>query len=249
MFFDPPSGVVAEIRKNEGRRGERAIAIAERGINPGVPEADDVDATNAVEIAEDPEVFGRLPALCRIEALENKFWRLEGAVAVAERNPNAGVAEPNDVGLAVAGDVDDEAGVLVHAPPLVVSEVCNDEFRRLERAVAVADGGPDAGVAEPNDVGLAVAGHVDDEAGVLVHTPALVVSQVPNDELHALKGAVAVVDRRPDAGVAKADDVRAPIPGQICEHPGMPVDQPAGVIAEATKDHVRRPKAAGDRVE
>ncbi len=95
------------------------------------------------------------------------------AVAVAQRRPHAGIAEADDVGLAVAGDVGQEARVLVHPPAACFeAEVCQHELRRLERAVAVAERRPHAGVAEADDVGLAVAGDVGQEARVLVDAPA-----------------------------------------------------------------------------
>ena len=187
--------------------------------------------------------------LRRVESAKNQTRRLEGAVAVAERDPDAGVAEPDDVGLAVSGDVDDEARVLVDAPALIVSEVPDDEPRRLERAVAVAERDPDAGVAEADDVGLAVSGDVGDEAGMPVDAPALVVSEVADDEPHAPESSVAVVHRRPDAGVAKAENVRAAVPGQIRDEPRMIFDRPAGVEVESAKDHVGRQETAGAGVE
>ena len=51
----------------------------------------------------------------------------EGAVAVAERDVDAVVAEADDVGAAVAGEVGEEAGVLVDAPAPVVAEVVENE--------------------------------------------------------------------------------------------------------------------------
>src|SRR6266704_1108210 len=79
---------------------------------------------------------------------------------------------------------------------------------------------------------------------MLIDAPALVISQVRNDEFHTLEGAIPVVPCRPDAGIAKTDDVCATVPGQIREETGMPFDHPARMEAESAKDHVRRLKSA-----
>ena len=108
------------------------------------------------------------------EVCQHELRRLERAVAVAERRPHAGVAEADDVGAAVAGDVGQEARVLVDAPaPASKPRSASTNLRCLERAVAVAERRPHAGVAEADDVGAAVAGDVGQEARVLLHPPAL----------------------------------------------------------------------------
>ena len=54
---------------------------------------------------------------------------LEAAVAVAERDVDAGVAEADDVGAPVAGDVGEQAWVFVDAPAAgLVAEVVDDEL-------------------------------------------------------------------------------------------------------------------------
>ena len=120
------------------------------------------------------------PALVVAEVVENEPGLLEGAVAVGQRDVDPGVAEADDVGAAVAGDVGDEAGVPVDLPAAGLgAEVVDGRHGRVgEGAVSVGEGDVDAGVAEADDVGAAVAGEVGEEAGVLVDAPALVVAEV-----------------------------------------------------------------------
>ena len=179
------------------------------------------------------------PALVEAELGLHELRRLEGAVAVAQRRPYAGVAEADDVRLAVAGDVGQEARVLVDAPALVEAELRLHELRRLEGAVAVAERRPYAGVAEADDVRLAVAGDVGQEAGVLVDAPALVEAELGLHELRRLERAVAVAQRRPYAGVAEADDVRPAVAGDVGQEARVLVHAPALVEAELGQHELR----------
>ena len=67
-----------------------------------------------------------------------------------ERDVHAGVAEADDVGAAVAGDVGEEAWMLVDAPAAGLEAEIREHGLRLERerAVAVAQRDVHAGVAE-----------------------------------------------------------------------------------------------------
>ncbi len=67
--------------------------------------------------------------------------------------------------------------MLVHSPALFEAESASTNCARLERPVAVADRRPHAGIAEADDVGLAITGDVGQEARVLVHSPALLRSR------------------------------------------------------------------------
>ncbi len=96
----------------------------------------------------------------------------------------------------------------------------------MERAVAVAEGGPHTVVAEADDVGTAVTGEIGEEPGVLVDPPRGVDPEVGNHELWWLERAVAVAEGGPHTVVAEADDVNAAVPGEIGEEPGMLVDPP-----------------------
>src|SRR5579872_3820457 len=205
------------------------------GSNPG-----STCAVIAIEVTHDPQVLGPIPALGRVESGEHQFRRLKRAVSVAQGDPDSVRAEPDQVRFAVTGHVHHEARVLVDAPAVVISQVRDHEPRRLERAVAIAQGHPHAGIAESDQIGLTVSGDIGHESGVLVDAPALVISQVRDDERHGLEGAIPVVPCRPDAGVAETDDVRAAVPGQVREKPGMPFDYPAGVVVKSAQDHIGR---------
>jgi hypothetical protein len=119
-------------------------------------------------------VLGALPALVGPELGQHERGRLERTVAVAQGYPDAGITEPDDVGVPVAGEVGDVTRVLVDPPPLVVAEALENQCGRHERTVAVAQGHPDAGVTEPDDVGVPVAGQVGDVTRVLVDPPVVV---------------------------------------------------------------------------
>ena len=222
------------------RRGERAVAVADRRPGARVAEADDVGATIAIEIGHQPGVAGDLPALARTEFREHQCCRLERAVSIAQGNPDTVIPKSDDVCSPVAGEVGDHSRVLVDAPTLVVAQIGEDELRLLEAAVAIAQGDPHAVGAKAEDVGLAVAGDIGDEARMLIHAPPLVISEVRGREFRRLEGAIPVVQRGPHAGISKAGDVRMAVPGEIRQEAGMPLDHPSSPQAECRKGHVRR---------
>ena len=179
----PPSSDVAEVGEDELWRLERAVAVAQRGPDPGVAEAYDVGPAVSGQIGKEPWVPVDPPPSSDVaEVLEDELWRLERAVAVAQRGPDPGVAEAYDVGPAVSGQIGKEPWVPVDPPPagrVEVAEVAGeDELWRLERPVAdlswlaIAQRGPDSGVAEAYDVGPDVGPQIGEKAGVSIDAPA-----------------------------------------------------------------------------
>ena len=124
--------------------------------------------------------------------------------------PHTVVAETDDVSLAVTGEIDNEPRMLIDTPPRIDPTKIADQLRRLERAVAGTDRRPHTVVAETDDVGIAVTGEIDNEAGMLIDTPAELHTEIADNELAGT--AVAVTDRRPHTVVAETDDVGMPSP-------------------------------------
>ncbi len=249
MVLNAPAVVVAHGGEDERGRGEGAVAVAHGGIDPRVAETDDVGAAIAVEVTHDPQMLGPVPTQSRVEVGEHQFRWLEGAVAVAQGGPHTVVPEPDQVGLPVPRQVHHVARVLIDPPALVVAQVRHHELRRLECAVAVAQGGPHTVAPEADEVRLPVSGDVDHESWMLIDAPALVVPQVRHDEFHSLKGAVPVVPGRPDAGIAETDEVGASVPGEIRRQAGVSFVPPPRVETEAVENQVRRLESAAGRVQ
>ena len=97
-------------------------------------------------------------------------------------NPDAAIAEADDISASVARKVGEEAWMLVHPPPAgVVAEICHDELRGLEGAIAVVEADPDAAIAKADDISASVARKVGEETWMLVHPPpAGVVAEILN---------------------------------------------------------------------
>src|SRR5260370_19910507 len=73
--------------------------------------------------------------------------------------PHAVFSEPDDVRLPGARQIREKARMLFHPPSARdVAKTVDDELGGLKRAVAVAERGPHAVVAESDDVGAAVTG-------------------------------------------------------------------------------------------
>ena len=154
-------------------------------------------------------------------------------MGVAYRRPDAGVAEADDVGPAVAGEVGEEPRVLVDPPAAGF-------VRRSRRATncggwnvpsPLLSATYDAGVAEADDVGPAVAGEVGEQARMLVDPPAAgLEAEVGEHELRRLERAVAVAERDLHAGVAEADDVGPAVAGDVGQEPRVLVDPPAAAL-------------------
>src|SRR5262249_20620633 len=150
----------------DGRVPHDATGADERGAEGGRVHA-------LVERHQDADGEARLGIVVDARADDARPGLFRTRVAFIARDVDPGVSEADDVRAAVARDVDDEARVLVDTPASGdVAEVVDDPLRRLEGAVAVVARDVDPGVTEADDVRAAVARHVDDEARVLVDTPA-----------------------------------------------------------------------------
>src|SRR5262249_20217410 len=146
------------------------------------------------------------------------------------------IAEPDDVGAAVPGQVSEKAWIQVDEPSARVRvgfEVGEHPLRRTERAVAVAESDPDAVIAEPDDVRGCCPGHVSEQAWIHVAEPSARVrfgSEVCEHPLRRTERAVPVGDTAPVAVIAEPDDVGAAVPGQVSEKAWIQVDEPSARV-------------------
>src|ERR1039457_5562921 len=236
--------VVPEIRTGKLRGLKSPIAIAERDVDSGVSEANNVRAAIPPQAGQQAQVLLHMPTSGFVtEVRDHGLW-LEGesSVAVAERNVDAGVSEADDVRAAVAGQVGQEARVLLYTPCSgYVTEVRDHELRVLKSSVAVAERDVDPAISESDNVRAAVARKVGEEARVLVYmpTPGLI-TEVLDDELRVLKSSVPVAKRDVDSGVSEANDVRAAIPPHIGQEARVLLHTPTpGLITEVLDDEMR----------
>src|SRR5439155_156643 len=162
-----------------------AVAIAQGDPDAGVTEADDIRLVISVQIRKITGVQGDSPALVIVESGENELR----ATAARDGRPDTVVAESNDIGFSISGQVSRKAWLLFDAPALVVAQIVDDQLRRLKAAVAIAQRDPRAVVAEADNVSFAVTGYIGEKARVLIDAPAVVIAQIGNDESHGLEGA------------------------------------------------------------
>ena len=90
----------------------------------------------------------------------DEVGRAEPTRAVTQGHHHSVVPEPQQIGPAIAGEIRDEALMLLHAPALVEAEAGQHERRRREAARAVTQGDPHPVVAEPDDVAASLPGQV-----------------------------------------------------------------------------------------
>ena len=159
VLLDPPSSsFITEIRQNEVWILKGAVSVAECNPHPIVSEANNVRTAITSEIGEEARMLVDAPSTGRVcapitEIRQNEVWILKGAVSVSECSPHPSVSEANNVRTAITSEIGEEARMLVDAPSASFeSEVADDQPRRLERAVAVAECRPHAIVSEANNV-------------------------------------------------------------------------------------------------
>src|SRR5215470_6454812 len=105
--------------------------------------------------------------------------------------------------------------MLLDAPSTgFVSEVGDDEcrlpVRQSERAVAIAERDENTGIGEPDDVRAPIPSEIGEHTGMLLDAPSVrFVPEIGDDKAWRRERAVAVAERRVNAGVAKGHDVRA----------------------------------------
>ena len=148
------------------------LLVASETIDTCIAEADDVRLPVAVHVGQLALVkvvaapaAGAGPKLASSNVGDAKW-----PSPVASATIDARIAEADDVGLAVAVHVRQLARILssLVQPPAVGRRSWQAERGRPQSAVAGGERDIDAGVAEADDVGLAVAVHVGELARILV---------------------------------------------------------------------------------
>src|SRR5207248_4489459 len=105
---------------------------------------------------------------------EHETGGLEGSVAIAQGDPDAGVAEAYDIGPVVPVQVCEIAGVQRNPPTLVEAELGQDQLRTASSRYRY----PDSVVAEADDIGLSITRDVGRKAGMVFDAPSLVVAHL-----------------------------------------------------------------------
>lgn len=98
---------------SRGLSGPEAAEEVAGDVYARAAEADDVDASVAGDVGQEAGVAVYPPAACVLvvsEAAAHQLGSFEAAVAVVVRYPDTLVAEADDVGVLVAGDVGEEPG-------------------------------------------------------------------------------------------------------------------------------------------
>src|SRR3984893_10626923 len=152
---------------------------------------------------------------------------------------NARVAEADDVGALVPGDVGERPRMALDPPPAGEAHIAEVRDRPRDwpvRAGCLRQRDVDARVTEANDVRPAVTGGVGEETRMLVDLPALISAEIRDDEFHWSERSVGLRDRAVDARVTEANDVRPAVTGGVGEETRMLVDLPALISAEIRDD-------------
>ena len=239
MVVHGPPLLDPEVSQHVLGRGERPVAVAQRGPHAVVAEADDVGVAVAGQVDREAGVQASLPALGGVEADQHHPRGREGPVPVTQRGPHAVVPEAQEVGLAVAVQVSQDALVHVGPPALVIAEVGDHELRGGDGPVAVAERRPYAVVTEADDVSVAVAGQVDRETRVQAGLPALAGAEVGERQPRGGEGPVPVTQRGPHAFVTEAHEVGLAVAVQVSQDALVHVGPPALVIAEVGDHELR----------
>ena len=124
------------------------------------------------------------------EVRHDLLGRLEGAVAVVERNMDAITDEANDVRPTITGQVSQEEWVRDgHALGVInIPEVRHDQTWLLEGSVTVVERNMDAISVEADDVGPSITGQVCQEARVYLDMPAFFIPEVIHNPPGCLEG-------------------------------------------------------------
>src|SRR6266436_3897207 len=139
----------------------------------------------------------------------------EGAVAVAESDPDTIFTEANNVGKSAVGQVWEESRMPVDAPVLRITVVGDADLWPLKGPIPVADGGPDIFFAESDDVSTTISVQINHETWVPIDPPASsLVTKVGNHDLRILKTPVTITKGRPNSAIPKTDNVGKTAAGQ-----------------------------------
>ena len=147
-----------------------------------IAESDDVCPSVTCEVREEPRIPIYAPSawitIVEAELVDDLLGCLEATVTVIEGDPDAVIAESDDVCSSVACEVGEEPRMQVYAP--AASSTCNmvkaevvvdDALGCLEATVTVIEGDPHAVIAESDDVCSSVACEVGEEPRMAAYAP------------------------------------------------------------------------------
>lgn len=247
VLADLPSLLYGEVVDHKLGRLERPISVVVRDPHSCGAEPDDVSPPVASEIGDITRVLVNLPSLSGSEVVDDEFDGTKSAVSVVQRGVDSCATTADDVYLPIAGQVGNEARVLLHAPATsAVAEIVDDRLHGGERPVAVVAADEDVVLAESYDVGFAISRDVAEEAEVALETPtASIVAEVIERDVGRLEIQIAIVPRNDDSAVSKSDDVASADASNIGTVADMLIDAPAaGIVGEILQDSLDRSREA-----
>lgn len=117
VLFRPPPSAVSKIPHSKFRWGERPISVVQRHEDTLIRKSHNICATGVSDIRHKPGVPCNQPSARLIRKVaDDQLGGTEGVVAIVLRDPDAGIAEADDVEVLVAGCVSEEPYVSVDPP-------------------------------------------------------------------------------------------------------------------------------------
>ena len=209
MLTDFPSLLDAEIVENELGGLECPVSAVVRDVDSCVAESDDVSSSVTGKVGDETRVLVDLPSLSGPEVVDHQVDRTKSTASRVQRGVYSSTATPNNVDLSVAGQVSDEAGVLIDAPATrAVAEVVDDGLGGCEGSVPIVAADEDVALAESYDIHTAVAYDVAHEAEVAIEAPTpSVVAEIGERNVGGIEFCVAVVLGDENSAIPKSNNV------------------------------------------
>jgi len=235
MYVNPPALFVSKIAGDKLRWSKGSISSVFRYVDTVFTESRDVPESITIEVYNNTAMLLDVPLLGS-KIVEHQFRWFYDALTLVDRNIDAVVTEADNINTRFARHVGEGPNMLVDAPTAREGELVEalNNVGIFECSIAIVFRNDDAGLSKSNDVGETFSVEIAQEAGMLVDPPALIITEV-TDNNGGLSESAALVLGQEDASVTKSNDISATSLPNINHVTDVFIDAPTCVVREILK--------------
>jgi hypothetical protein len=208
MLKDNPTVVGAKFVQNPATIIKAAVAVAQRDLNSVICEPDDIEVPVAIDIAQKPRVI--LVPVVGAKGVQNPATIIKAAIAIAQRDMNPVIREPNNIRVPIAIEIDKEARMGIDAPASTRPIAEQNKLFGGKRAIAVAQRDMNPIIREPNNIGAPIAINIGKKPRVIA-VPAVVGAKGVQNPATIIKAGIAIAQRDMNPVIREPNNIGMPI--------------------------------------
>jgi len=236
MFVNPPALFISKVAGNKLRFFKGAVSSVLRYVDALLAESHDIPESITIDVYDNAKMLLDAPLLVS-KIIEHKLRWFYGAITLVDREVDTLVTEADNINTPFACHVGEGPNMLIDAPTAREGELVQIwKFVGIfECPIALVFRNNDARFSKSNDVGETLSVEVGQKAEMLVKPPALIITEVIENNGGRSEYAFRVVLGQEDACVTKSNDISATSLPDINHVTDVFIDAPTSVVCEIFK--------------